>query len=284
MNDLKKRYNKVLESYKRGTVKMAEEPEKEHEIVEKLKDLQLEMNDLLMKIGNYTDDECINGFNLDEEPVDILPELVKEQKETELVVHDINRKAPQVMNTMEDYKQNWEMATQLAKSDLVPDTFKGKVENCIIALGIAQQTGLPPYTIMNNLNIVRGRASFSGSFCRTLIERTGKYAKLDIKFIGTPGKDDYGAYLEATRNDGSIIHGPEVTILMAKQEGWYSKKDKYGKETSKWVTLPQLMLSYRATSFFARVYEPSALNGIMYSTEEIEDMNNNEPKEVKDVL
>lgn len=277
MNDLKMKYNKMLESYRKGAEKMADEPENQDEILEKLKELQERMNSVLEQIGTYTENEMTNGFEIKEEEV----------KGTNIIVDDVSRQSvgelkPAAINTMEDYKSNWQMAVQLSKSDLVPDAFKNKAENCIIALGIAQQTGLPPYTIMNNLNIVRGRASFSGSFCRTLIERTGKYSKLDIKFIGTPGKDDYGAYLEATRLDGSIIKGPEVTILMAKQEGWYSKKDKNGKETSKWITLPQLMLSYRATSFFARVYEPSALNGI-YTTEEIEDIGI-QTREIKDVL
>ena len=48
---------------------------------------------------------------------------------------------------------------------------------------------------------------------------------------------------------------------MAKAEGWYSKKDKYGNETSKWQTMPELMLAYRAAAFFARVYIPNALMG-----------------------
>ena len=52
--------------------------------------------------------------------------------------------------------------------------------------------------------------------------------------------------------DGEVIEGAEVTIGMAKAEGWYSKKDKYGKETSKWQTMPELMLAYRAAAFFAR--------------------------------
>ena len=48
---------------------------------------------------------------------------------------------------------------------------------------------------------------------------------------------------------------------MAKDEKWYSKKDKYGNETSKWPTMPELMLAYRAAAFFARVYIPNSLMG-----------------------
>ena len=275
MLELKKKYNELLARYNTGVSKMAEvkdDKEKEKEYLELLKKIQLEMNDVLMKIGEYSEEETLNGFNLEAE---IEPEPVTENAITKI-------ENTQPINTLEEYKNNYQMAVQLSKSDLVPDAYKNKPENCIIALSIAQQTNLPPFTIMQNLNIVRGRASFSGSFCRTLIEKTGKYLSLDIKYIGEPGKDTYGAYLEATRKDGSIVKGPEVTIAMAKAEGWFSKKDKFGKETSKWQTMPQLMLGYRATAFFARLYEPSALNGV-YTTDEIEDIYNT-PREVKDVL
>ena len=275
----KEKYNKLLSRYKNGIEAMADvkdNKEEEQKYLKELEKIQLAMNDCLMKIGEYTDEETVNGFKI----------------ETKVIVNDVNKEIPAIkqqpnttapiINTMNNYKDNWNMAVQLSKSDLVPDTFKNKPENCVIALGIAQQTNLPPYTIMNNLNIVRGRASFSGSFCKTLVERTGKYLSLDIKYFGEKGKDTFGAYMEAVRKDGNIIKGPEVTIDMAKKEGWYSKKDKYGKETSKWTTMPDLMLAYRATAFFARVYEPSALNGV-YTTDELEDIYS-APREVEDVL
>lgn len=275
----KEKYNKLLSRYKNGIEAMADvkdNKEEEQKYLKELEKIQLAMNDCLMKIGEYTDEETVNGFKI----------------ETKVIVNDVNKEIPAIkqqpntiapiINTMNNYKDNWNMAVQLSKSDLVPDTFKNKPENCVIALGIAQQTNLPPYTIMNNLNIVRGRASFSGSFCKTLVERTGKYLSLDIKYFGERGTDTFGAYMEAVRKDGNIIKGPEVTIDMAKKEGWYSKKDKYGKETSKWTTMPDLMLAYRATAFFARVYEPSALNGV-YTTDELEDIYS-APREVEDVL
>lgn len=289
----KEKYNKLLSRYKNGIEAMADvkdNKEEEQKYLKELEKIQLAMNDCLMKIGEYTDEETANGFDLTTTKSEIVANDKVKVVETEIVENDIkeaitpaiHQTTKPIMNTMENYKNNWELAKQLSKSDLVPDTFKGKVENCIIALGIAQQTNLPPYTIMNNLNIVRGRASFSGSFCKTLVERTGKYLSLDIKYFGEKGKDTFGAYMEAVRKDGNIIKGPEVTIDMAKKEGWYSKKDKYGKETSKWTTMPDLMLAYRATAFFARVYEPSALNGV-YTTDELEDIYS-APREVEDVL
>ena len=215
MLELKKRYNDLLANYQKGADLLSKDPENQ-DIISKLQDVQLKMNECLMKIGEYTVDETENGFDLTVQEAETVETHVSGEnvsQQTEIVPHQ-----PNVINTLDSYKNNWEMAVNLSKSDLVPDTFKGKVENCIIALGIAQQTNLPPYTIMNNLNIVRGRASFSGSFARTLIERTGKYLTLNIKYIGEKGTDSYGAYMEAIRKDGSIVKGPEVTIATAKQE------------------------------------------------------------------
>lgn len=291
MLELKKKYNELLSRYNKGVSMMAEvkdNKEKEAEYLELLKNIQLEMNNVLMSIGEYSDEETVDGFVLEviEDAIPVETTVVEENvsQATAPVVAPVIHNQPNVINTIDNYRDNWEMATNLSKSDLVPDNYKNKPENVIIALGMSQQTGLPPFTIMQNLNIVRGKASFSGSFCRTLIEKTGKYASLDLKYIGEKGKDSYGAYLQGIRRDGSIVDGPQVTIEMAKKEGWYSKKDKYGNETSKWQTMPELMLGYRATAFFARLYEPSALNGV-YTSEELDDISyGNTVREVKDVL
>lgn len=206
---------------------------------------------------------------------------MEEEKKEAMVVSSENTRTPM----LQDYADNWKVAQQYAKSDLLPDNYKAKPENVIIALGMSQQLDLPIFTVMQNLNIVRGRASWSGSFCRTLIEKTGKYSDLDLVYFGEEGKDTWGCYLKAIRKkDGKEIKGTKVTVAMAKSEGWWSKKDKYGNETSKWQSMTELMLGYRAMSFFARMHCPEALSGI-YTGEEVEDMNNNNNVvEVNDIL
>ena len=272
MLELKKRYNDLLANYQKGADLLSKDPENQ-DIISKLQDVQLKMNECLMKIGEYTVDETENGFDLtiqEAETVEapVLGENVSQQ--TAVVPHQ-----PSVINTLDSYQSNWEMAVNLSKSDLVPDNYKKKPENVIIALGMSQQTGLPPFTIMQNLNIVRGKASFSGSFCKILIERTGKFKDLELNYVGEKGKDSYGCYLSATRiSDNKVIKGPEVTMEMAKAEGWTSNK--------KWITLTDLMLAYRCQSFFARLYCPEALNGV-YTSEEMEDIKEG-PRQFQDVL
>ena len=58
---------------------------------------------------------------------------------------------------------------------------------------------------------------------------------------------------------------------MAKQEGWI---DKTG---SKWKTMPELMLKYRAAAFFGRLYCPEIMMGL-YSADETIDIVANQSK------
>ena len=52
---------------------------------------------------------------------------------------------------------------------------------------------------------------------------------------------------------------------MAKAEGWYNNT------ASKWKTMPEQMLRYRAASLFGRTYAPDVTMGI-YSKDEVEDI------------
>lgn len=209
------------------------------------------------------------------------PELIESTQVNEQVSEQAQEKQEiatvvESRTPIQEFSDNWRMATQLAKSTIIPQAFIGKPENVVIALGLAQQMGLSPFIVMQNLNIIKGKISWSGSFCKTLIEMTGRFKNLELNYFGEKGKDNYGCYLSATRiSDGKEIKGPEVTMLMAKEEGWTTNK--------KWITLTDLMLGYRCQSFFARLYCPEALGGI-YTSEEINDSNIETKRVVPDIL
>lgn len=179
-----------------------------------------------------------------------------------------------IFGDMQQFENAQRMAKLLSVSDCVPESYKGKLANCTIAIDIANRMDLSPLTVMQNLYIVRGKPSWSGQACRALIQNNGKFKDDDIVYVGTRNTDDWGCYMTAVNiKTGAEVKGPTVTIGMAKKEGWYSKKDKNGNETSKWQTMPELMLAYRAAAFFARVHCPSAMMGFQ-TTEEIIDVTN----------
>lgn len=161
-----------------------------------------------------------------------------------------------------NFKEIFDIGKMFASSSLVPQAYQGKAMDCTIAVDMANRMGVSPMFVMQNLYVVKGKPSWSGQACMSMVKASTNFKDVKHVYTGEKGTDTWGCYVQAIRvSDGEIVKGPEVTISMAKSENWYSKKDKYGNETSKWQTMPELMLAYRASAFFARVHIPNALMG-----------------------
>ena len=157
------------------------------------------------------------------------------------------------------------MAEMLSKSTSIPQSYQNKPADCLLAIDLANRLGLSPITIMQNSQIIQGNFSWKGVACKALIENSGRYKKTRYVEVGTKGTDDWGMYLQAIDKEGEEINGVTVTIGMAKKEGWYSKNG------SKWQTMPELMLKYRASAFFMRTECATSSMGFL-TTEELEDI------------
>lgn len=164
------------------------------------------------------------------------------------------------------------IADRYANSSMVPDTYRGKPDNCFVAVELASRMDVSPVLVMQNLYIVQGKPSWAGQACKALIDGCGKFRDSDYVLTGNRGDDTWGCYLQAVKvSTGKLVRGTEVTIQMAKDEGWY------GKNGSKWKTMPEQMLKYRAAAFFARTECPEALMGFQ-TAEEVEDVRGIEPE------
>lgn len=169
-----------------------------------------------------------------------------------------------VWTDSKEYNRIGQMAQMISKSNLVPQSYQGKPEDCFLALQFAVRLGMEPLTVMQNLYVVKGKPSWSGQFCMALIRANPAFSNVRLVYTGTKGTDNRGAYVTAIRvSDGSVVDGTEVTIAMAKAEGWISN--------TKWKSMPEQMLGYRAAAFFARLHCPEALLGIQ-TAEEVEDV------------
>lgn len=172
---------------------------------------------------------------------------------------------------MESFKELYNIGKMFASSSLVPQAYQGKPMDCAIAVDMANRMGLSPMMVMQNLWVVMGKPSWSGQACKALVEGSGRYKNVKHIYTGKKGTDDWGCYLQATRlEDDEVVKGVEVTIKMAKDEGWMNKNG------SKWKTMPELMLAYRASAFFARVHIPNALMGL-HVEGEVEDVKKETP-------
>lgn len=158
------------------------------------------------------------------------------------------------------------MAKALAESDLVPAQFKGKLANCLVALEVAQRCGSSPLMVMQNLNVIHGRPSWSSTYIIAAINSCGRFSPLRFEMTGEVGKDTRTCVAWAKDlASGDRLEAAPVSISMAKAEGWW------GKSGSKWPTMSEQMLRYRAASFFGRLYAAEILMG-MRSQDEEEDV------------
>lgn len=157
------------------------------------------------------------------------------------------------------------MAKVFATSTLVPQSYQNNIGNCMIALNLAQRMKSDPLMVMQNLVIVQNKPTFEAKFAIACFNATKKYSPIRYKEIGEKGKDSYGMYAYAfDLKDGTVLRGPEVTIKLAKGEGWYQRN-------KKWETMPELMLRYRAASWFIRTTDPGVMMGFQTS-DEVEDV------------
>lgn len=197
-------------------------------------------------------------------------ELIKEpgkEENVSLVQPPQNQFVSTIWNDTKLMNLTWRTAVMMSKSDFVPERYKGKPENCVIAIDISNRLGMPPLLIMQNLYVVKGNPSWSGSFCAAAINGCGKFTPLRYLFQGEQGTLEWGCTAEAKRiSDGEVCQSACITMRMAQDEGWIAKNG------SKWKTMPKQMMMYRAASFFARTYCPEVLLGIQ-TAEEVQDVN-----------
>jgi len=156
------------------------------------------------------------------------------------------------------------VGNMLTKSTMVPEHFRNNIGNCVIALNYADRVGIDPFMAMQKMYVIHGKPAVETQLQIALFNNSSRFTTLKYKMSGNGDKSQCVAYA-TDRETKEEIDGPPVSIAMAKAEGWYGKKG------SKWVTLPELMLRYRAAAFFIRLYAPETTLGL-YTKEELYDV------------
>lgn len=195
----------------------------------------------------------------------------------------------------------------LAHSTLVPEAYRivktdkktnarvdnpSAISNCVLALNMANRLGADPLMVMQHLYIVDGHPGWSSQFVISAINTCGKYSPLRFaiedkgeteavyeEIVGweklpngknMPKKEKKTVKIRnkvciawaIEKATGERLEGPPVSMEMAVAEGWYAKTG------SKWQTMPDIMLRYRAASFFGKLYAPELLMGLSTAEEE----------------
>ena len=164
-------------------------------------------------------------------------------------------------------------AAMLANSGLVPaKDFAGNVAACGVALNMALRMGVDPLMLINNLHMIHNRPCLSSSFLIATVNASGKFDRIKFKETGIKGTETQGIIAYSTdRRTGNVLEGTEITLKLAKDEGWSTKTG------SKWKTMAEQMLKYRAAAWWTRIYAPEISLGL-HTQDELEDVYDAEKK------
>ena len=157
------------------------------------------------------------------------------------------------------------IAKALASSTLIPPQFQGQqgFANCLVALEIAGRMNISPFLCMQHLHIIHGRPSWSSAFIIAMVNGCGRFTPLRFEISGEG--ESLACYAVATDiKTQQELKGPTITMLMAKKEGWSTKSG------SKWATMPELMIRYRAAAFWGRLFAGDLLVGLQTQEEVID--------------
>ena len=170
-----------------------------------------------------------------------------------------------VFSGIQAFEDAQRIAKALASSTLIPPQFQGQqgFANCLVALEIANRMRISPFLAMQHLHVIHGRPSWSSSFIIAMVNGCGRFSPLRFEISGEG--ESLACYARATDlASEQELKGPTITMLMAKKEGWSTKTG------SKWATMPDLMIRYRAAAFWGRLYASDLLLGLQTQEEAID--------------
>lgn len=187
------------------------------------------------------------------------------EEKKDLILSQNQENGISVFASKDAFELGQRMGRVFSESTLVPSQYQGNLGNCLIALNMAYRMKADPLMVMQNLVIVKNKPTFEAKFAIACFNATNKYTTIKYRMTGEKGKDTWGCIAYAIeKSTGELCEGMEVTIGMAKAEGWYNTNPK-------WKNIPELMLRYRAASWFIRTTDPGVMMGFQ-TTEELEDI------------
>ena len=159
-------------------------------------------------------------------------------------------------------EKSYRIADLMAKSDIIPTHFRGKAANIFIVLNSAYRMNIDPMLMMQNTFVISGKLGMNAAFAISLANRSGLFSHGIRYRIEGKGVDlAVTAYTNLSQTSEEISY--TITMKEAIADGW-TKNTKY-------QSLPELMLRYRAATLLIRTHAPEVMNG-MQGVEELEDI------------
>lgn len=148
------------------------------------------------------------------------------------------------------------MAVILAKSDLVPKDYKGKPENCLVAMQWGAEIGMGTLQALQNIAVINGRPSMWGDAVLALV-----LSSPACEYVSEDANDfDGGTAICRAKRKGSPEHVVTFSQADAIAAGLAGK-------TGPWQQYPKRMRQMRARAFALRDKFADVLRGLSIAEE-----------------
>ncbi|MCQ9378836.1 hypothetical protein [Methyloversatilis sp. XJ19-49] len=157
----------------------------------------------------------------------------------------------------QNFDEAMRIARVLADSDMVPKDYKGKPQNCLVALQWGADVGLPGLQALQNIAVINGRPSIWGDAALALVQSHPAY-------VGhrewMEGEGEARAACCAVTRKGAPEHIQRFSVADAKRAALWGK-------TGPWTQYPDRMMQMRARGFALRDRFADALRGLSIGEE-----------------
>ena len=166
--------------------------------------------------------------------------------------------SPIAMTPTTDFDAAMRVSEMLARSSLVPEAYRGKPENVLLATLAGQPFGFDPTMSMRSFNVIQGSPSLKPEVMLALVRRAGHSV--------TGETSEVSATATGTRADTGDTMTCTFTLEDAKKANLLGK--------SVWKQYPAAMLWARSLSQLCRQLFGDVTLGCAYTPEELGEPNN----------
>ena len=146
----------------------------------------------------------------------------------------------------------------LAGSSFVPRDFRGKPEDCVLAVQHGAELGLGPMQSVQSIAVINGRPSIWGDAAIALVKGSAVCEYISERIEGDG--DSMTAICEAKRRTDPTATVSTFSVADAKKAGLWGK-------AGPWQQYPKRMLQLRARGFALRDAFPDILRGLVTAEE-----------------
>lgn len=159
------------------------------------------------------------------------------------------------------------LAKALAPSDIIPQAYRGKPANIVVAIEFGQSMGLSPAESLYRINVIKGKPTMSAELVAAQVRKAGHKLRIE--------KDEQNASVTCTivRSDD-----PKYPFRVTRDAEWARRMGLASKEN--YQKQPLTMLTWRAITACAREACPEALFGVAYTPDEMYDLDSEQPVSV----